>query len=243
VHSSYRTLSQVDGGPAAIIQALLNTLGPQGNLMLPTFNYLLDDSQPYFDPNETPGKTGIIPEIGRCWPSAVRSLSPTHSVAVIGPEAEWLTKDHLSVRSIGIGSPIDKLAKQGGKVLLLGVGNICNSCVHIGEEYAGIPKAPWQFGLPIVKIRMPDGTFIQHVMDTSSSCSTAFGAVELPLRMKGQIRDLRVGSSKWQLMLGQDVINAVLEIVTIKPDILLCSSPTCVPCQGVRSNMRAMKII
>ena len=240
VHSSYRQLRPVEGGPEAVISMLLDVLGAEGNLMLPTFNYHLTDSQPYFDVEHTPGMTGIIPETGRKWAGAVRSLAPTHSVAVIGPDAEELTDGHLDSRTFGIGSPIDRLAKRNGKVLLLGVGHTSNSTVHIGEEYAGVPKAGWTRALPTYKVRMSDGRIVDHLHDTSPSCSAAFGAVELPLRQKNQIRDLRVGVSHWQLMHGRDVIDSVGEIVERKPDVLLCTDRACMPCNGARSTLREM---
>lgn len=61
-HSSFRSLGEVEGGPAAVVEALLETVGSTGNLMLPTFNYTRPLPEPYYDPNETPCRTGIIPE-------------------------------------------------------------------------------------------------------------------------------------------------------------------------------------
>ena len=237
VHSAYRRLRPVEGGPATVIRALLEVLGPHGNLALPTFNYSIEPPATCFDPARTPGLTGIIPEIGRAWPGAIRSIHPTHSVAVLGPQAEELTRDHGRFRSVGIGSPLDRLAKREGKVLLIGVGHVSNSMVHIGEEYAGVPKAPWAIGLPVYQVRLPDGRLVPYQSDTSSSCSTAFGAVEFALRSKGQIRDLRLGVAKFQLMRAQDVIDNVVEMVKQKPDILLCTNPGCVPCTGARKNL------
>ncbi|MGW8179099.1 MAG: aminoglycoside N(3)-acetyltransferase [bacterium] len=238
VHSSFRSLGPVKGGPAGVIQALLDVLGADGNLMLPTFNYRLSDQDRLFDPASTPAKTGIIAEMGRTWPGAVRSLHPTHSVAVIGPDAEELTRDHLKGRAMGVGSPLDRLAEKNGKVLLIGVGNNTNSMIHVGEEHAVVPKAPWQFGLPEIRVRMPDGGIVLHAMDTSTSCSTAFGAVEYPLRQKRLIHDSRRGTTKFQLMLGIDVIEVVCGMVSEQSDILLCTNAECRPCSGARKNLR-----
>jgi len=237
-HSSYRSLGEVEGGPAAVVDALLEAIGPNGNLMLPAFNYTRPLPHPYYDPAETPCRTGIIPETGRKFPGAVRSLHPTHSVAVIGPDAEELTKDHLEGRAFGIGSPIDRLAKRGGKVLLIGVGNITNSMIHVAEEYAEIPKASWHDPLPGIPVRLPDGTVVEHQLDTSPSCSSAFGGIEQALRWKGMIRDAKLNTSKLQLMAGQDVVECARAIMAKKADILLCTWPDCKPCMGARQNLR-----
>ena len=238
IHSSFRSLGPVKGGPGAVIQALLDVLGAEGNLMLPTFNYRLSVQDRLFDPAAISAQTGIIPETGRTWPGALRSLHPTHSVAVIGPDAEELTRDHLKGKALGIGSPLDRLAEKDGKVLLIGVGNNTNSMIHVGEEHANVPKEPWQFGLPEIQVLLPDGRKVWHAMDTSTSCSTAFGAVEYPLRQKSLIQDFRRGTTKFQLMRGKDVIEVVCDAVAEQPDILLCTNSECRPCSGARKNLR-----
>ena len=239
VHSSYKSLGQVDGGPETVIDALLEAVGNAGNLVLPAFNYTRPIPQPYFDPAETPARTGIIPELGRQRPEAVRSLNPTHSVAVVGPDATALTENHLGTRTFGIGSPIDRLAQRGGKVLLLGVGNDANSTVHVAEEYAGVPKASWSAESLVTKVLMPDGSVRSHDIDTSSSCSAAFCGADYALRRYGAVHDARLGGCKLQLMRGRDVIERVRAIIEEQPDILLCTWPGCLPCTGARANLRA----
>lgn len=238
VHSSFRALRPVEGGPEAVIDALLEAIGPGGNLMLPTFTYTRPIPEPHFDPDQTPCRTGIIPELGRRRSGAIRSLHPAHSVAVIGPQAETLTRDHLGFRSLGVGSPIDRLAQTGGKVMLVGVGHTSNSLIHIAEEHAEIPKTSWYDELPTFKIRMPDGRIVRHLLDTSPSCSAAFGGAEYALRKNNEIADIQLGGCKIQLMRGADVLRRVLAILEDKPDVLLCTWPGCKPCVGARRQLR-----
>ena len=241
IHSSLSSMGHMEGGAEAVIEALLEAIGPRGNLMLPAFNYSAPVPEPYFDPATTPARTGAIPEAGRKRPGAVRSLHPSHSVAVIGPQAVELTRDHLSVRAFGIGSPIDRLAQMGGKVLLLGVGHTSHSLIHVAEEYAGVPKVSFYPEARFFNVLMPDGSVRPHQLDTSPSCSTAFGAAELVLRQAGEIHDARIGAAKVQLMSAAAVVRLVKRIITEKPDILLCTWPSCKPCVGVRRNLRAME--
>jgi aminoglycoside 3-N-acetyltransferase len=236
VHSSMRHLGPVEGGADAVIDAILEVIGPGGNLMLPTFNYVSPVPSPHFDPEETPGRTGVLPEVGRKRAGAVRSLHPTHSVAVIGPDAGRLTAGHLDQRVFGVGSPVDLLAQGGGKVLLLGVGQTSNSTIHVAEEHAGMPKGPWPVGLPVIRIRRPDGTFLSHRLDTSCSCSAAFEGAEYALRRWGEIRDARIGGV-CRLMLGRDVIRRVGDMVRAQPDILLCRWERCPPCTAARRRL------
>ena len=144
----------------------------------------------------------------------------------------------MSFRSVEVGIPIDRLAKMGGKVLLLGVRHTSNTMIHLGEEYAGIPKGSW-FEVPTFsKVLMPDGSIIEHEIDTSTSCSNGFDAVEPPLRKHGDIHDLTIGSSKWQLMMGTDVVDRVGEMIAEQADVLLCRNPDCRPCTTARKNLR-----
>ncbi len=238
VHSSFKSLGPVEGGPEAVIDALIEAVSPGGNVVFPTFNYTANIAEPYFDPAVVPCRTGIIPELSRKRPNVVRSLQPTHSVTVIGPDALELTKDHMSYRTVGLGSPIDRLAKMGGKVLLLGVGHTSNTTVHLGEEYAGVPKEGW-FEVPtFAKVLMPDGSIYSHEIDSSTSCSRNFGPVGDVLSKYGEVREGRAGDAALQLMLGMDVVKRVCEIIEEKPDALLCDLPTCRPCTGARRNIR-----
>lgn len=235
VHTSFRTMGAVNGGPDTVINALLQVLGNNGNLMLPTFNYTKPAPEPYFDSENTPARTGIISELGRRRPDAVRSFHPAHSVSVIGPEAGYLTENHQT--SFGIGSPIDRLAQTGGKILLIGVGHVSNSTIHVAESHAGIPKVAAYEEMPFFKVKQSDGKIIEHQLDVSASCSSAFGAAEFALRERGLISDGKIGSCKFQLMKGQETISAIVELLEKYPDILLCRWPKCACCTRTRDNM------
>ncbi len=237
VHSSYKSLGPVDGGPDAVIDALIEAVAPNGNVVFPTFNYTQNVAVPYFDVAVVPCRTGIIPELSRKRPNAVRSLHPTHSVTVIGPDADEITKDHMSFRTVGFGSPIDRLMKMGGKVLLLGVGHTSNTTIHLGEEYAEVPKVGWSEEERCAMVLMPDGSIYPHPLDTSTSCSHHFGPVGDVLRKYGETNEGMVGGAQVQLMQAADVVKRVQEIIAAQPDALLCDSPTCRPCSGARRNL------
>lgn len=236
VHSSLRSLGRMERGADGVLDALLEAIGPRGNLVLPTFNYTLPAGESFFDPATTPCRTGIIPETGRKRPGALRSLDPTHSVTVLGPDAGCLVSDHLEKRTFGPGSPLDRLVEMGGKILLLGVTQTSNSTIHVGEERAGSPKEVlYSADLPRrMAVRLPDGTLAEKELDPSPSCSVAFNALEYPLRRRGEIADQSVGATSLYLVPGAAVIRAVEELLSGKPDILLCRRPGCRPCSRSR---------
>jgi aminoglycoside 3-N-acetyltransferase len=239
VHSSFRSLGPVEGGAEKVLDALLEVLTPSGNLMLPAFNYTRPLPHPHFDPETTPARTGIIPELGRRRADAVRSLHPTHSVAVIGESAHALTENHLQGRAFGVDSPLDRLAQNGGKILLIGVGQTSNSMIHVAEEHAGIPKVSSYDPLPHVKVLLPTGHTMLHQLDSSPSCSAAFEAAAYPLRRAGVVRDSRLGGTLMQLMKAGEVIDVIASLLSREPDALLCNDSGCISCCGTRTKLRA----
>ena len=224
-------MGPVDGGADAVIDGLLATVGPEGTLAMPAFNYTRPLPVPYFDPKRTPSQAGVLTEVFRNRPGTLRSFNPTHSVAAQGKRAEEFLAGHDKVQTFGVGSPIDRLAQAGGFVLLMGVTQTANSCIHIGESHAGVKKFYWEQGpLPIARVLISDGQVIDHPLDCSSSCSMAFNSVEYPLRRKGMIIDLSLGQALCFLMRGKDVIETVVEMIRDGPEVLFCNRETCRPC-------------
>lgn len=238
VHSSLRSIGPIDGGADALIDGLLEVVGPNGILAMPAFNYTRPLPAPYFDVDTTPSRAGALTEIYRKRVESVRSFHPTHSIAAQGKRAAEFLVGHEECRAFGVGSPIDRLARAGGWVFLLGVTQTANSSIHVGESYAGVKKFHWQDGPPpVAKLRTSAGRVVEYPVDCSSSCSAAFNYLEYPLRRKGMLVDLNLGDATGLLMRGKDVIETVLEVLREKADALLCNSATCRPCLMARRYM------
>jgi aminoglycoside 3-N-acetyltransferase len=155
VHSSLSSLGRVDGGPEAVIDALLEVLGPQGTLLMPSFQkgseHVLLRQGCTFDLRTSPSELGIITETFRRRPGVTRSLSPTHCTAAIGLRADELLADHQScLVSVGRGSPYDKLVRSGGRILLLGVTHAANTTLHLLENINGAPTVCRELFSPVV---------------------------------------------------------------------------------------------
>lgn len=143
VHSSLKSLGQVEGGAACVIGGLLDVIGEAGTLVVPTLTGKREDSPaapPVFDVEATPCWTGRIAETVRCMPGAVRSLHPTHSVAAVGARAAYFTRGHeFSQSPCDKESPYWKNGLEGGYILLIGVDQESNTTIHACEEIAGVP--------------------------------------------------------------------------------------------------------
>ncbi|MBN2309008.1 MAG: AAC(3) family N-acetyltransferase [Candidatus Hydrogenedentes bacterium] len=142
MHSSLKSFGWVDGGADAVIDGILDALGPAGTLLVPTLTghrELSPQNPPRIDLRTAPCWTGRIPETLRRRPDAVRSLHPTHSCAALGAQAEPLTRDHhRSPTPCGVTSPYFRLAAAGGFIVMAGCTlSSCTTC-HTVEELANV---------------------------------------------------------------------------------------------------------
>jgi aminoglycoside 3-N-acetyltransferase len=142
VHSSLKSFGKVEGGPAAVIAALMEVLTPQGTLLMPSFNHgaAFEDGAPgFYDPRETPTTNGAIPDCFWRMPGVMRSLDPTHPVAAWGRNARRYTEFHHRTLTMGPQSPIGLLHADGGYGLLLGVDYHSNTFHHVVEMSTSAP--------------------------------------------------------------------------------------------------------
>lgn len=152
VHSSYKSLGGIEDGARGLFDAFLSYLCPNGTLMLPAFSYSsVTREAPCFDVRSTQSCVGYLPEYFRtAVPGVLRSLHPTHSCCAIGYNAQYLTEAHFLDRTpVGIHSPIARLPKIGGKILILGSHPDHNTTLH-GVEETAEPEYLFDRNAPIV---------------------------------------------------------------------------------------------
>lgn len=171
VHSSLRALGWVAGGAQAVVQALLETVEPQGTVVVPTQSVhlsdparweappvpahwvpLLRDGLPAYDPHLTPTRgMGAIVECFRSDPATLRSTHPILSFAANGAEAAALVGVHPLTPALGEGSPLARLYDRDALVLLLGVDHDTNTSLHLAEHRATwATKTTYREGVPML---------------------------------------------------------------------------------------------
>ena len=160
VHSSLKSLGWVEGGPGAVVDALIDTVGPEGTVLVPNLpfrgslaNYLKDE--PTFDVRSTPSQMGAGTESLRKRPDARRSLHSSHSVAAVGALRDVMTEGHEKDDSTcGIHSGYYRNAHtSGGYVLLVGVTIVNMTTFHSIEE---LNELPYLFSGEVLKSHVID---------------------------------------------------------------------------------------
>ncbi|WP_040950002.1 aminoglycoside N(3)-acetyltransferase [Gorillibacterium massiliense] len=160
VHTSLRKLGFVVGGAETVIRALLEIVGEEGTLIMPSQTWknldpstgvhweepvewwpILREHWPAYDKEVTPAiGMGAVAEMLRTWPGAKRSDHPARSLAAVGKHAAFLTENHDLSNIFGDGSPLDKLYQLDGYVLLIGVSYDKNTSLHLAETRSIFPN-------------------------------------------------------------------------------------------------------
>ncbi len=141
IHSSMKSIGEVDGGAGAVLDMLMAYFRDAGLLVFPALSYRSINSEtPRFDVRNTPSCVGILPELFRNRPGVIRSLHPTHSLAAYGRDAAGFTAGHETFDTPGaVGSPWWKLLQRKGKILFIGTGISCNTFLHGCDEWLKLP--------------------------------------------------------------------------------------------------------
>ena len=130
-----RGVSSGDELCALVVDAVLDRIGPNGTLIVPTFTYSFPRGLVY-DPIETPSGMGMFAEWIRKHPDARRSLDPCYSVAAIGSRAEELTRD-APENSFGPNSFFQRFHAVGGAILNFNF-DAGSTFVHYVERNLGV---------------------------------------------------------------------------------------------------------
>lgn len=149
IHTSFKAVGPVEGGPEAFIDAFCEYL-TDGMFIVPTHTWSnVSRKQPVYDVKTSVPCIGLIPRTAAFRPDGVRSLHPTHSVWVHGKGAEeFIAGEELAESPAPVGFCWNRLAEIGTKILLIGVTNTNNTFIHAVDEIADLPDRlalePWE---------------------------------------------------------------------------------------------------
>jgi aminoglycoside 3-N-acetyltransferase len=230
VHTSFRSLGPVAGGPLGLIAALRAAVGPAGTLVMPT---MTDGESPY-DPRSTPTRQmGITAELFWRQPGVMRSGHPGGSFAAVGPRAQAICASQPLSPPHGPQSPVGRVHDLDGQVLLLGVGHSEDTTLHLAEAMAGVP-----YSVSHPTVVMIDGA--PRTMDIAETdhCCRRFALADGWLRAAGLQREGKVGQADARLVDAQALVRVAVERLRAEPLLFLCPPvEACEECDQARASV------
>lgn len=222
VHSSLSSLGKVEGGSETVIQALIETVGKKGTVMMP---YPL-------------GKATIA-KVFSSMPGVYKSIHPIHSVYAMGAKARYLTKDHDKMpTACGKGTPFGKLVDLGGYILLIGVDQDRSTTLHTAEDYADLPY------LSEAEFKYIDesGNERTLVLKRFPGPHRNFIEMDRVFREKRIMKIERIGNAMVRFIDAKKMIKVCLEVLKKDPAAFLCKNPNCSDCVMQRGKIKEARL-
>jgi aminoglycoside 3-N-acetyltransferase len=226
VHTSFSAIAPVEGGPAGLITALREALGPEGTLVMPSMSDV--DDVP-FDAANTPCRAmGIVADTFRSMPGVLRSDNP-HAFAAIGPRAAELTRPHPVDVPHGLDSPPGRAYELDAQILLLGVGHDANTTIHVAENMAGV-----RYGIEHYVTILENGAPKPVVYREVDHCCEGFARMDEWLGARQRVGPVGHGTAR--LMRSRDVVEAALQHLRENEEVFLHERGACEECDAARSS-------
>ena len=224
VHSSFDAFEGFQGKPSDVITVLQAAVGTEGAVMMPTMTFsgtavAYARTDPLFDESRTPSRMGLLTELFRRTPQVLRSVHPTHSVAVWGVDAGAIAAGHHLARTpCGVGTPFDALLKRGGKIVLLGTDIGVLTFFHLLEEKLEIELSVAPFTQEIFHLRSKtrDGLMLEtscRLFDPTVSRRRNLHKMVPYLKEAGSWREAKVGGLKVTVLSAAAVAQTVRQMV------------------------------
>lgn len=233
IHTSLRAVGKIEGGAEKLLDILADNITSRGGLLcIPTHTWMnLGTGRITLDLTRHETCLGAFPTVALADPRGIRSLNPTHSMAVFGDRKRVIDFIDGEISLQTPTSPMScyaKILEQGGYVLLVGVGQNSNTCLHSAEEIANLPNRILP-ELTDVSVKLQDGEIIKtqlHMFDESvhGDVSEKFYMYEPAFRYHAAIKDGFIGEAPVQLCNGAVMKDVILLMASRAPggDPLAC---------------------
>jgi aminoglycoside N3'-acetyltransferase len=230
VHTSYRAVRPVEGGPRGLIDALRGALGPAGTLVMPSWS---DDDDTPFDPARSPvaQDLGVVAKTFGTL-SGVRRSDHPFAFAGVGPQAEAVLADPLPLPPHIPESPVGRVHDLDGQVLLLGVNHDADTTLHLAEAISGVP-----YGIPRHCTVLRGGALVRIDYLENDHCCERFTLADEWLRAAGLQREGRVGNAHARLARSREIVRVARAELARDPLIFLHPAGSgCDECDRARTH-------
>ena len=219
VHSSFDRFLGFTGNVGDALKILQEAVGEEGGLMMPTqpfggsaIDYVR--AHPVTNIARTLSQVGMITELLRRTKGAVRSIHPTHPVALWGKRGTPLAdRDYEATTPCGKGTAYARLLDQSGKILLLGTGAQPITFYHFVEELIEplMPFSPFTdevFELTSIDAAGRSYATRTRLLDPGWSARRKMYLMVPELKKQGFWREARIGRLELILLDAADIVKA-----------------------------------
>jgi aminoglycoside 3-N-acetyltransferase len=249
---SLRSIGWVDGGANTLVDALLEAVGGDGTIMIPTFTRSFPlplsrspkggglrvrwggivPSEYVFDPSLTPPITGAVANAIWRRPKSMRSRHPTNSVGAIGRSARDLVDGHGPDDHPLL--PYERLVQLGGKGLFIGLNGRLVALRHLAQYDAGLMNIlPPRSG---VRYRREDGSIALYVRK-EMACVDALPQLNPQMVGAGVLRKGTLGRAESLVADARGVVDHLSQILRQRPEANLCNDFTCLWCRELERRL------
>ncbi|MFK3960245.1 aminoglycoside N(3)-acetyltransferase [Guptibacillus hwajinpoensis] len=222
VHTSLSSLGWVCGGAEALILALIRAVGEEGTIVMPAQSAsnsepadwmnppvpeewwpIIRENMPAFCCDTTPTRgMGAVAELFRTFPGVVRSYHPIYSFAAWGKHKCFITNDQSIECGFGENSPLGKIYKLDGKILMLGVGHDSNTSFHL-SEHASPKKERLEKSAALIE----NGERVWKTYTEIDYDSDCFDQIGFQFEQKEHFRRMKIGAAICKLFNQRDLVD------------------------------------
>jgi aminoglycoside N3'-acetyltransferase len=229
VHTSFSKVGPVEGGPRGLIAALQAVLGRDGTLVMPS---MTDDDERPFRVEETPCQgMGVVADTFWRLPGVSRTDNP-HAFAARGPDAVAITSPQPVEIPHGVDSPVGRVHRLDGHVLLLGVGHDADTTIHLAENISGV-----RYRRPAHATILMEGRPTRVDYGEVDHCCEQFSLMDAWLEEQALQRRGLVGHGEARLARSRDIVDAALAHLRQDETIFLHPAGICDQCNEARASL------
>ncbi len=239
VHSSLSKLGYLVNGAEDIIDALLEIISlKKGTLFIPTHSGQLTNpiywkiggfnakekkkikkNINFFNAKKTiPANRGLISRVILSYKGVKRSSHPLNSTACIGKKSKYYTSNHNLHSPEGYQSPIGKLYKDNGHILLIGVNFDKITALHLAEAIVN-NKIPKKYKPEVLVNNKSKRTFIR--LKQYDTRPKNFKKIYSIVKKKGIIRELKIKNCNITLIELKPLVKEAINKIKINKDYFI----------------------
>lgn len=239
VRISYKAIGKVEGGPDAVIDAILDVIGEEGTLIATAFQNLIPSNRKnrYKNHIYTPGEniiTGVIPTLMAKRNNAFFSLNPVTPYVAIGKDAKTITELHTP-------------HSDGYYIVKYIIDNYHPKCLRIGGDVLdGTTHVAFTEGLKETnnyQRRIPEGRYFIDIDGKVHWCERVSSAFchegfkhffnsYILGNKKAVLAEGLIGAGKAMITDMRETYKIEVEHIKTSPEILSCMNPNCPTCRA-----------